>query len=68
MCVQDLFLTVKRERIKVRCGAVSAPYARSLAECAADRGTAAGLVEWDAGVWGLGGLGCMRETLSPVEP
>lgn len=32
---------------------MSAHHAQGLAKCAADRGTAAGLVGWDPGAWGL---------------
>lgn len=42
--------------------------AKGLAKCAADRDTAVGPLGWDPGTWGFCGLGCARETLSPVEP
>lgn len=43
-------------------------HAQGLAACAADRDTAAGPLQWGPGVWGLCGLGCSWEPLSPVEP
>lgn len=43
-------------------------HAQGPAECAADRDAAAGLLGWGPGVWGLCGLGCSWESLSPAEP
>lgn len=55
MCVQNLFLGVKRERIKVRC---IGHHAQGLAKCAADMDTAIVHCGGILVCGGLCGLGC----------
>lgn len=66
--MQNLFLGVKRKGLKSGAEAVFVRHAQGLAACAADRDTAAGPLRWGPGVWGICGLGCSWEPLSPVEP